>query len=105
MQEGAPFRPFRLANQSHVSFPRKPVAFAGITRNAGAHYVLPRGIAAAVARDDMIQIEIVPVENVSAVLAGILVALENVVAGELHFLFRQSIENEQHDHSWNPDFP
>ncbi len=34
----------------------------------------------------------------SAILAGVFVALENVVPGKLHFLFREPIEKEQHNH-------
>src|SRR5205807_6614527 len=46
-----------------------------------------------------------PFENISAILAGILVPFENVVPGELHFLFWQSIEQQQDDHAWDTDLP
>jgi hypothetical protein len=40
---------------------------------------------------------------VAAVLAGAFVALEDVMAGELDFLFRKSIEHKQHNDSRDPD--
>src|SRR5205807_6680725 len=46
-----------------------------------------------------------PFENISAILAGILVPFENVVPGDLHFLFWQSIEQQQDDHAWDTDLP
>ena len=41
----------------------------------------------------MIEIEIAPIKNLSAVLASVLVALEDVVTRKLHFLFREPIES------------
>ena len=53
----------------------------------------------------MIEIQIVAIEKLAAILAGILVPLENVMPGELHFLFRQSIEQQQDDYAWDTDLP
>jgi len=53
----------------------------------------------------MIQVQIVPIEDVATVLAGVFVALENIVPGELHFLFGQAIENQQHNHARDPNLP
>src|SRR4051812_13744451 len=97
MQEWPPLRPFRLPGQGHVRFAGEPISFARVTGNARADHILPGGRAAAVAWDDMIQIEIVPVENVAAILAGVLVAFEDVVTRKLYFLLRQSIKEEQDD--------
>ena len=52
---------------------------------------------AAVAGDDVVEIEFPAVEVLGAILAGVLVALENVVPGELHFLVRQPVEKQEHD--------
>jgi hypothetical protein len=51
----------------------------------------------------VIQIKIAPIEHLAAVLAGVLIALEHVVAREFYLLFREPIENEQHNHSRNTD--
>ena len=84
---------------SYVRFLREPVAFAGITRNARADHVLPRCHSSAIARNDVVEIQIRAIKNMPAVLAGVLVAFENIVTGELHFLFRKAIKKEQHDHA------
>ena len=51
----------------------------------------------------MVQIQVPPVERVSAVLAGVLVALEDVVAGELDLLLRQPVKYDQQNDPGNTD--
>ncbi len=92
MNERPPLRPLRFANESHVRFVRKTIPFARITRDAGANDVFPNRRSAAIARKDVIQIQFAAIENLSAILAGVLVAFENIVPRELHFLLRQAIE-------------
>ena len=101
----APLRTLRFANQTHLRFPRQAVALARIARDTGANHVLPDGESASVARHDVIEIQVVPLKNLAAVLAGVLIALENIVPRKFHFLFRQPIEEEQHDHTWHPNLP
>ena len=98
-----PLRPLRFADQAHVRFARKLVTFARIAGDAGANHVLPSGRPTAIARHDVIEIEVTAVENRTAVLAGILIALKNIVASELHFLLRKPIENQQHNHTRDTD--
>jgi hypothetical protein len=93
-----PLRSLRFADQAHVCFTRKPVAFARIARDAGANHIFPGRRPAPVAWHDVIQIEVAPIEEFAAVLAGVLVALKHVVSGEFHFFLRKPIEHEQHDH-------
>ena len=47
----------------------------------------------------MIQIEILAIERLAAVLAGVLVSLEDIVPCEFDFLFRQPVEHHQQDHT------
>ena len=96
-----PLGPLRLADQAHVRFARKLVAFARVAADARTHHVFPCRGSAAVARHDVIQIELAAVENLAAVLAGVLVSLKNIVACKLYFLLREPIENQQHDHPRN----
>ena len=105
MQERSPFRPLRFSNQRHVRFARQPVAFARIARNARANHVFPRSGAATVARDDMIKVQVISIKKVSAVLAGILVPLENIVTSKFHFLLRQPVKHQKNNHSRNADLP
>ncbi len=51
----------------------------------------------------MIQIKITPIEELAAVLTGVLVSLKYVVSGEFHFLLRKPIEHKQHNHPRDPD--
>lgn len=98
-----PLRPLRLADQMHASFCRRAIGFFGITLNAGAHDVFPGGRPSPIARHDVIQIQVFTVKKFAAVLAGIVIALENVVAGELHLFFRHAIEQHQDDHARHPN--
>ena len=81
------------------------IAFDRVTRNAGANDIFPRRHPAAIARDHVIEIQIVAIKSLAAVLTGVLVALEHVVPGELHFLLRQPIKEQEHDHAGHADPP
>ena len=98
-----PLWPLRFADQAHVRFSRKPVAFTRVARNTRANHVFPSRRPAPVARHDMVQIELAAIEELSAVLAGVLVSLKHVVSGEFYFLLRKPIEHKQHDHPRDPD--
>ncbi len=99
-----PFWPFGFADQTHVRFARKPIALARIARNARANHVLPSCGPSAIARHDVIQIKFASIEKLTAVLAGVLVALEDIVARKLYFLLWKPIEHQQHNHPWDTDF-
>src|SRR5439155_9586720 len=95
VQERPPLRPLRFANQTHLRFLRQTIAFARVTRNARANHVFPSRRSAAVARHYVIEIQIVTVESLAAILAHVLVPLENIVAGKLHVPFRDRFEKEE----------
>ena len=105
VQERAPLRALWFANETHARFLGQPVAFARVTRNARANHVFPRRRPAAIARHDVIEIQIVAIEKLAAVLTGVLVTLENVVTRELNLLLGQPIEKEQHDHARDANLP
>jgi hypothetical protein len=88
-----------------MRFLREPVALLGVTLNTGADYVFPGGRSAAIARHDVIEVQIAPVKGVTAVLAGVLIPLEYVVPRKFHFFLRKPIEKEQDDHARHPNFP
>ena len=52
----------------------------------------------------MVEIQILAFKNVAAVLAGIAVALEDVVACEFDLLFRQPVKHQQQDDARHADF-
>ena len=101
----APLWPLWFPNQVHVRFLRKPVAFACVTRDARANDIFPCRHPTSVARDNMIEIQLVSLKNVTAILAGVSIALENVVSGKLHFLFRKTIKKEQHNYARHANLP
>lgn len=51
----------------------------------------------------MIQIKFVAIEQLAAVLAGVLVSLEYIMPGEFYFLLRKPVEHQQHNHPRDPD--
>ena len=104
VDERPPLRTHGLFNKLHPDLMREPVSLPRITSDARAHDVFPCRRPALIARDDVIEIEIALVENAAAILAGVLVALENVVTRELHLLARHPVEKHQHDHARHADF-
>ena len=88
-----------------MRFPREPIALARIAGNARANHVFPTRVPAAISRNHVIKIQIAAVKDTPAILAGALVALEDVVASKLHFLLREPIEKKQHNHTRHADSP
>ncbi len=103
VQEGLPPGALRLAAQAHSGLVRQAVGFLCVATNAGAHNVFPVGLAAAIARDDVVQVQVFAVEHFVAVLAGVFVPFVDVVPGEFHFLARHAVKEEQHDHAGDSD--
>ena len=52
----------------------------------------------------MIQVQILAVENMTAILAGVPVALKNIVPGEFDLLLWQPVEHDQQDDARHADF-
>ncbi len=98
VDERPPLWPLRFADQAHVRFARKPVAFSRIAGDARANHVLPRSITTAITGHDVVEIELAAVEKLAAVLAGVLIALEHVVPGKFYLLLRKPIEHQKHNH-------
>lgn len=101
--EGSPLRTLRLADKLNPCLVRKTVAFPRVARNARAHNVLPCSLTATVSRQDVIEIQFVPLKNRPAILTGIPIALEHIVPGKLDLLLRQPFEKQEHDDPWNTD--
>ena len=105
MHKRPPFRALRFTNERHVRLMGKVIPFARITRNAGTNDIFPDRSPTPIARKDVIQIQLAAIENLSAILTGVLVALENIVPGKFHFLLRQPIEQQKNDHARHADLP
>ena len=98
-----PLWPPGFANEMQSGFLRRAIGFLRIAFNAGANDVFPSRRTAAVARNDVIQIQILSFKYEPAVLAGIFVALKDVVARELDLFFRQPVVNHQQNDSRHAD--
>ena len=92
VDEWTPLRTLRLLDEVHAGLGRRAVGFARVARDTGADDVLPRGRPSTISRDDVVEVQLAAVETLAAILAHIVVALENVVARELHFLVRKAVE-------------
>ena len=101
LHEWPPLRSFRFANQMHPGFLRRAVRLARVARDAGANNVFPCRRSAAISRSDVIQIQILPLESLSAVLADVFVALENVVPGELDLFLRKTVVKHEQNYTWH----
>lgn len=69
----------RLVLQFHVSFLRSPAGLAAVTGHAGADYIFPGVCAMPVAGHNVVESEVAGF--FAAVLAGVVVTLENFKAG------------------------
>jgi len=103
LHKGAPFGPFGFTDEMQPGFLRSAIGFLGVALDAGANDVFPCGRPAAVAGDNVVEVQVFPVKNVTAILAGVFIALKDVVARELHFFLRQPVIHEQQDDARNLD--
>src|SRR5262245_11602577 len=96
-----PLRPLWLSDQMHARRGGRAIGLAGIALNAGTHNVFPGRRTSSISRKHMIQIQVFAFENLPAVLARILIALEDVVTGEFHLLLWHAIKKHQHNDPWD----
>lgn len=101
VDEGPPLRTLGLANELHAGLVRQAVALAGVAGDARAHDVFPSRLPAPVARQDMVEVEIAAVEDPVAILAGVRIAFEDVVAREFDLLLGEALEKEKNDDPGN----
>src|SRR5258706_9217242 len=91
LHEGTPLRPFGFADEVQARFLRRAISLECITIDTRANDVLPGGRAATIPRHNMVKIQIFPVKGLPAILACVLIALEDVMAGELSLFFSRII--------------
>jgi len=84
------------ANQGHAGFPGCAVALTNIARQARGRDIVPTVDAASAAGLNMVNRELVAV--VSAVLARVAIALENIAPGQRQLSVRNTNELPQSDH-------
>ena len=104
VDERFPFGPFRLFDEVHVHLVMKAVSLSRITRNAGANNVFPSGQSTFIARNDVVEVKIFAIKDFAAVLAGVFVALEDVMPGKFDLFFRHAVEHHENDDARDADF-
>src|SRR6185436_5428098 len=80
LYERPPLRTLRLSNQVHARLERRAIRLLCIAEDARADNVLPRCRPTPLARDYVIEVKVFAIESLSTILAGVMIALENVVA-------------------------
>jgi hypothetical protein len=103
LHEGTPLGPLGLADKVHAGLLRGVIGLAGIARNTRANDVFPSRWAAAIAGNDVIQVQVFAVEGLAAILTGVVIALENIVPCEFHFLFGKAVEHDEQDNARHAD--
>src|SRR5437016_2109851 len=103
LDKGTPLRRLRFENEVQTGILRGEIGLECIAADTRTDNVFPGSRPAPVARDDVVQIQVFAVENLAAILAGVLVALEDIVPGEFDFLLRHVIVNDQQNHSGDTD--
>jgi len=98
-----PLRPLGLLEKLHPGLVREAVPLASVAGNAGADDVFPGRLATAITGEDMIDVQTGSIEESSAVLACVLIALKHIQAGELDLFFREAIEETKDNDSRDPD--
>ena len=96
-EHGAPPRDAGLFEREHVGFSRKLVSLAGVATDAGADHVLPSRFTATMAGNDMVKVQLFEIMANAAVLAGVIIALIDVLPTEFHLLSRKLIIAGHHD--------
>ena len=92
-----PFRAFRFADQMEAGFLGSAIGFECIAGDAGTYNILPSRWPSMISGNDMVQIQIFPLKDSSAVFASVAVALKNVVPGEFHLFLGHSVKHDQKD--------
>ena len=103
LHKWTPLRPLGFADEMQARFLRRVIRLLRIALDARADNIFPRRRAAAIARDDVVQIQIFAFENYATVLARVFIALKNIMPRELHFLLRHAVVHEQQDNARHPD--
>jgi len=95
-------RPRRTC-QAHPRFVRRAASLPVIARMAAGDQILPRRFTGARARDHMVERQLIRAERLVAILAGITVAHQNVLARERARLHGNAAVFEQTNDAWHRD--
>jgi len=103
VHKGPPLGALRFLQQLHPCLVGETIAFSCVAWNARTDNILPVGLTSTILGQYMVDVQAAAVKDDSAVLACVLVPLEDIVAGELHFFLGQSVKKAKHDNSGHTD--
>src|SRR5580698_959319 len=89
------------ARQLHSTFFRRAAALAVVARMAAGYQVFPGSLSGARARNHVIERQLARGHGAMAILAGITVAHQNVLARKGPRLMRNAAVFEQPNHGWH----
>ena len=95
LHEWPPLRTFGLADEVDACLLRSAIGLLRVTSDARADDVFPGRRAAPITRDHVIEIEFAAIEDLPAILAGILIPLKNVMPGKLNFFLGKPVKNHE----------
>ena len=98
-----PTRGNRFPQRGHSRLQGEFISLLGITADAGTHNILPVSHASLVPWNDMVKVQVPVLKTLAAILANIVIALQDILAGKLDFLPRQSIKCRQHNDRRKPE--
>lgn len=97
VQVWTPHGLFRFSDEGHPRLLGRAVGFSGVALLAATDDILPGGLSAEMARDDMVEVELPSINGFPTILAGVLVSLVDVLAGELDVFVRRLVVEYQKD--------
>ena len=103
LDKWTPLGPLGLADEMQAGFLGRVIGLLRIAFDAGADNVFPRGRPAAVAGDHVVEVQILAVENNTAILAGVFVPFEDIVPCKFDFLLGQAVIDQKQNDPRNPD--
>lgn len=99
--ERTPLWALRPAHQPHAGLMGHPICLLCVTANAGSNNIFPSGATTLITGDYVVKIQVALVVMPAAVLAGVVVAVEDIAAVEFDFLAWHPVIFAQKHHRWN----
>ena len=88
INQWAPTRGDRLPERCHLRLQGELISLFGITADAGTHNILPVSHASLVPWNDMVKVQVPVLKTLATILANMVIALQDILAGKLDFFPR-----------------
>ena len=101
--QGAPARRNRFPERCHLRLCRQLVPLLGVTADAGAHDIFPACHAPLVPRNHMVKIQVPILKALAAILANMVITLQDILTGKFDILPRQPVKSRQDNDRRQPE--